>query len=663
MSSLFDELVLSRAVIDRSRPVLEQLRAAAQRDLRAAIIDGIPAPLWAELCVAGACSTAELVAIFEREGHRAALRELVALLDREALVALAERTDRSRAREHEDRWVMFHCALRLAELGAADQAIAVALRFEWLANDSHLLLALCELVDRTRSPPLVERAIALEATQTHSGFTKDLCAMARFADPSQRERLVALCERRVAETRPEQHDVGENAWGWLALAYAQLDRVEDVERCLDRATTSVRSGECDPLSDARFTVEAALALEPNARRDQRRALARRALAAMRERPDEVWPWMVESVATLAPALEAEARALGPKDSEPPSEPRDEPAALDPILDARQCASDARAQWTTRTLVAIRLALAAPTRERPSADEERPPSPKAAARAQRFARAAYERWMRSDFAPRSEGWITTSEGEAITFDLQSRVLDFLTHEEIEALLAHACPDRARRHHLLYLVAQAARGCARNGAVEAMRAHVATIQNYSTTPSLEFELARLLPEDQRVPELRRLFASERVDGTVSLAQNLRLSAWMTEAAFASDELRAVAIEALEAIPSPALAMECLGRLLRCGAHPRADDAQCVERARALAIAWIHEALPSATLSDDLVSALSVIDEARAREAWLRFAGAEPPRLSWPLAVHAFGRAAIEQLERALDDPTAMTDTNDGAVTAPR
>jgi hypothetical protein len=653
MSSLFDELVVAAAaVVDPSRSPLEQLRAAAQRDLRACTIESIPGPLWADLCRAGECSTPALAALFEREHHREALKELVPLLDPRTLFAIASRTPVARADESADRGVLFQSVMRLATTGDVDAAIELTLRVEWLADNTHLLLALCERAGPARSRPLVARAMALASRETASSVTQDLCAMVACVDDrAQQSALLSLCEQRVAETKPSQMDLGENAWGWLALAFARLARPDDVHRCLERATSSVRDEECDRLSDARYAVECALALDANEHRGPRLALARRALAAMKEHPSEVWEWLVESLVKIAPSLEAEARVLRPTDSEPPEPDAEEPP-LSAIEDARQCAAAGRERWTTRTLIAIRQAISATN---PASDDGEPDErPAMTARAQSDARAAYARWMRSEFDRSAKGWIATRDGEPLTFEAQCQVLGALSHEEIEALLEHACPDRSNRSHLLYLVAEAARGCARNGDVPAMRAHVETIENCGTTPALVFELCALLPDGMKQDELRRAFANALDSPDVPLAQRYGLSALMTEAAFASDELRAIAIEAIDQIDSPTLTMECLGRLLRCGRHPRADDSLCVARARQLAGTLKDDALASAPLTDDLERALCALDEEQARAAWARWANGAAPRLSWRLALRVFGRALIEQFAREIGGERALEPT---------
>ncbi len=639
MSALLDALIVPGAVVDPSLAPIDQLRAAAQRDLRAWLIDRMPASLWPELCVAGACAADELASLFERENHREALKELVALLDRDTLVAIAARSEPP-SDDQPDRGVLFQSVLRLAQLGAIDDAIAITQRFERLASDSHLLLALCEIVGRARSAPLVERAIALSSVHSHARLTADLCAMVAFVDePTTRASLLALCERRVAHTKPEHLDIGDNPWGWLALAYARLDRVDDVLRCLDRASESVRAGQCDPLSDARFDVECALVLDPVERHEARAALAHRAFAAMKSYRDCVWEWLVETVAALVPSLEQEARAWLPTDSQPPPA-EDEPAELDPVSEALQHATELRARWLRTTTEELRGAIAEPSAVDEQPDERAPPSTEDVERDRRAARTQYERWMRSEFDPRARGWVSTLDGEAITFEAQSRVLGWLEHDELEALLDHACADHAQRAELLYLVAEAARGRARKGELAAMRAHVESIARWSTTPALEFELVTLMPDALRGEALRRLFASTTVEADVALAQQHRLSSLMTAAAFASDGLRAIVLDVIETIPSPAVAMECLGRLLRCGAHPRADDARCAAHANAIAPLLLRDPPSSLAPNADMQRALCALDDSLARSFWAHLANRAPPRVSWPLAARVFGPALIEE-----------------------
>lgn len=650
LSVLFDELIVPRVVVDASLDAMAQLRAAAQRELRASLIEATPAPLWMGLCSAGACSVEELVPLFERENHREALKELVALLDRDALVALASRTDPSSRSERLDRGVLFQSVMRLARMGALDDAIAIALRFPHLAEDSHVMLALCELADRPRAQSLIERAMELAHTQSATAVTKDLCAMLSFVDaPALRDALLALCEQRVVSINPENIDVGENPWGWLALAYARLDRVDEMLRCLDRAADSVRDEQCDPLSDAHFAVECALALDAVERRALRVELAHRAFAAMKRHQRGVWEWLVESVAKIVPALEREARSWLPVDSQPPPAPTEERPPPDPVTEARECAEDVRARWKADTAQAILRAIAPKSGPEPEPIDSGP-SPSALDRAMRSARTLYERWMRSEFDRASKGWITTIDGEPLSFDAQSRVLPYLSHDELEALLAHACPDRSKRSNLLYFVAETARGCARRGDLAAMHAHVETIANYSTTPALEFELVSLLPEPMREAELRRVFRDTRIAADLPLRENYRLSGLLTEAGFASDELRAIALDALDAITEPALAMECVGRLLRCGAHPRADDARLIDRARAIAPEWLREA-PRIVLTEDMERALCALDVALASAFWVHLANQEPPRVSWALAERAFGREALAQFAAEITGPNAL------------
>jgi hypothetical protein len=260
-------------------------------------------------------------------------------------------------------------------------------------------------------------------------------------------------------------------------------------------------------------------------------------------------------------------------------------------------------------------------------------------------------MRSEFDARSEGWVATRDGEPITFEAQSRVLGWLSLDEIEALLDHACAHRSRRAELLYLVAEAARGRAREGQLAAMRAHVECIARWSTTPALEFELVTLLPDAMRADELRRLFASVDIARDVALAQQHTLSSLMTAAAFASDATRAIVLEVIETIASPALAMECLGRLLRCGAHPRADDARCAAHANALAPLLLRDPPRWLAPNADMQRALCALDDDLAQAFWALLVNRAPPRVSWPLAARVFGTVVIEEFAREIADRSAI------------
>ena len=634
--SLFDELVSPRTVVDSALSPIEQVRAAAARQLRAVVIDAIPAPLWRSLCAEGTFALDELLSLFDREDHPAALRELVPLLSGEKLLELASCGD--------DR-VIYECVLRLASLGAHREAIERALAVASLADDVHVMLSVCELVAPSLRSPLVERAMALAAKQSHSGLTKELCAMVRLVEePASRDALLALCEERVARTLPEQMDVGENAWGWLALAYARLDRPEQSLPLIDRAIAAVRAKECDPLSDAYFALECARALDANERREERVALARRALESMREHPNDVSRWWVDSLAAIDPASEGEARAMLRPESDPPPPSSQEPIALAPLEEARECAADGRSEWKVATLSAIREALEDTLRTReepeiPSQDDH------VLERARDLARATYARWMNSAFDHRSKGWITTVDGESLSYERQWSVVGHLSLEEIEALLAHACPDRARRRDLLYLVAQAARGHARLGNVRAMRSHVETIANFSTTPTLEFDLVELLPEPLREPELRRVFASALSEEGRCILDRRRLSTLMTDAALDHGEQRSIVLQIIEQIEPTTLALECLGRLLRVGDLPRDDDERCCAMVRAIAPRAFGDDLSEIALTEDLTSAIRALDDGDARRLWVRFANADPPKLSWPFTVRVFGEAAVAQFEEEL------------------